>query len=133
MPMLMLMLLMPRPMKMMQRRQTRPTFGMEPPGWEGDAPAARALLQGGVVASRELGASRIWGDGFTGKGVRVAVFDTGVRADHPACAPGASAVAAARGADAAAVAGSATSASAPTGRASRVWTTGWATARSWRA
>jgi len=79
----------PPPPPSLGRRQTRPTFGMEPAGWSGEGgasrePTGRALLQGGVVGANELGASRVWGDGFTGKGVRVAVFDTGVRADHPA-------------------------------------------------
>jgi hypothetical protein len=30
-----------------------------------------------------FGADRLWAKGFTGAKVRMAVFDTGVRADHP--------------------------------------------------
>lgn len=30
-----------------------------------------------------FGAERLWGRGFTGKKVKMAIFDTGIRADHP--------------------------------------------------
>ena len=81
------------------RRLTRPSIGLDdgdgefsqPVSHHGTSPTAeparrRHLRQfgGGRAVSRELGAPALWSRGFTGKGVRMAVFDTGVRADHPA-------------------------------------------------
>jgi len=85
------------------RRQTRPTLGMEPPGWRGEraafdgtaaaaaaaagrnhsAPFRRLLQSGGRGVAQSLGARTLWDRGFHGEGVRMGVFDTGVRADHP--------------------------------------------------
>ncbi|OEL31558.1 Subtilisin-like protease SBT6.1 [Dichanthelium oligosanthes] len=42
----------------------------------------RLLLQRSQVTSL-FGAERLWGRGFTGKKVKMAIFDTGIRADHP--------------------------------------------------
>ncbi|CAD6337575.1 unnamed protein product [Miscanthus lutarioriparius] len=42
----------------------------------------RLLLQKSQVTSL-FGAERLWGRGFTGKKVKMAIFDTGIRADHP--------------------------------------------------
>lgn len=42
----------------------------------------RLLLQRSQITSM-FGAERLWAKGFTGAKVRMAVFDTGVRADHP--------------------------------------------------
>jgi membrane-bound transcription factor site-1 protease len=85
------------------RRQTRPTLGMEPPGWHSEsgspasdiaaaaasgrnhsAAAGRRLQQlGGRGVAEALGAKTLWDKGFRGEGIRMGVFDTGVRADHP--------------------------------------------------
>ena len=70
------------------RRQTRPTLGLglhAPAQAHGTSTAGgrRRLLQSGRAVSRELGAPTLWSQGATGQGVRMAVFDTGVRADHP--------------------------------------------------
>lgn len=44
----------------------------------------RALLQaGGHTLASILGADSLWAQGFTGQGVRMGVFDTGIRGDHP--------------------------------------------------
>jgi subtilisin family serine protease len=40
------------------------------------------ILQRPQVTSL-LGAERLWERGFTGKKVKMAIFDTGIRADHP--------------------------------------------------
>lgn len=80
---------------------------MEPPGWDappaqgdlsaaagapetaGGHPAAAAAaelrrkLLMSTQATEKLGAARLWEKGFHGERVRMAVFDTGVRADHP--------------------------------------------------
>lgn len=40
------------------------------------------LLQRSQVTSL-FGADRLWTKGFTGKKVKMAIFDTGIRADHP--------------------------------------------------
>ena len=37
----------------------------------------------GVSATNKIGASRLWQRNITGQGVKVAVFDTGIRSDHP--------------------------------------------------
>ena len=37
----------------------------------------------GVSATKKIGASRLWQRNITGQGVKVAVFDTGIRSDHP--------------------------------------------------
>lgn len=42
----------------------------------------RLLLQRPQVTSL-LGAERLWKRGFTGKKVKMAIFDTGIRSDHP--------------------------------------------------
>ncbi|XP_062233545.1 subtilisin-like protease SBT6.1 [Phragmites australis] len=42
----------------------------------------KLLLQRSQVTSL-FGAERLWGRGFTGKKVKMAIFDTGIRADHP--------------------------------------------------
>ena len=44
----------------------------------------RRLLQHGRSVARDLGAPSMWSHGYSGAGIRMAVFDTGVRADHPA-------------------------------------------------
>ena len=89
------------------RLRTRPTIGLEPPGWEapgegdhsgyhdnvgddGPAPhanashgsARRALLMSQRVVDH-FNANALWSKGYTGSKVRMAVFDTGVRSDHP--------------------------------------------------
>ncbi|KIY97835.1 hypothetical protein MNEG_10128 [Monoraphidium neglectum] len=89
------------------RLQTKPTIGLDPSDpshreelrrrlrlrlrWRRSAARrrrARALLQGqdagqgGGVAAM-LSAPSVWEEGFTGKGVKVGVFDTGIREDHP--------------------------------------------------
>lgn len=78
--------------------------GLEPPGWDappapvdlaaasgapetpgghpGDPQRRRSLLMS-TQATEKLGAARLWQKGFHGERVRMAVFDTGVRADHP--------------------------------------------------
>ena len=79
------------------RRQTRPSGGLfagdeevlgtlqaQHHGTATDGHRRRRLLQNGRSVARDLGAPSLWTHGFSGAGVRMAVFDTGVRADHPA-------------------------------------------------
>uniref|UniRef100_A0A0D9WM86 Uncharacterized protein n=1 Tax=Leersia perrieri TaxID=77586 RepID=A0A0D9WM86_9ORYZ len=42
----------------------------------------KLLMQRSQVTSL-FGAERLWGRGFTGRKVKMAIFDTGIRADHP--------------------------------------------------
>jgi membrane-bound transcription factor site-1 protease len=42
----------------------------------------RRLLQAGSLASI-LQADSVWAEGFSGQGVRMGVFDTGIKGDHP--------------------------------------------------
>lgn len=42
----------------------------------------KLLVQRSQVTSL-FGAERLWGRGFTGRKVKMAIFDTGIRADHP--------------------------------------------------
>ncbi|XP_066369051.1 subtilisin-like protease SBT6.1 [Miscanthus floridulus] len=63
--------------------------GEEESGGEGEAGNSssatwgrRLLLQKSQVTSL-FGAERLWRRGFTGKKVKMAIFDTGIRADHP--------------------------------------------------
>lgn len=94
------------------RLRTRPTIGMEPPGYAPDLDAGGlyhddkefgdsnededggttdATTEGGtgrsLLAARHVvdafDAAALWREGFSGKGVKTGVFDTGVRADHP--------------------------------------------------
>jgi membrane-bound transcription factor site-1 protease len=90
------------------RLQTRPTFDLEdnldePKGGEavpggGQRVANDTLASGGSAAARRrrvllqagghtlasiLGADSLWAQGFRGQGVRMGVFDTGIRGDHP--------------------------------------------------
>lgn len=85
-----------------------PPPGLEPPGWDAppaptdlDASAGAPETSGGhpagnpadgagarrsllnTEAVEKLGAARLWEKGFHGEKVKMAVFDTGVRADHP--------------------------------------------------
>lgn len=90
------------------RMQTRPTFSLEdnledaeeegqqqaPAGAQrvaNDTVASgsgagqrrrRALLQSGTLASI-LAADKVWEQGFKGQGVKMGVFDTGIKGDHP--------------------------------------------------
>jgi membrane-bound transcription factor site-1 protease len=87
------------------RLTTRPTIGMEPPWFEGrdddddddeeeevefgsNATARRRRLQARAAAgarrsvAEALDAEKLWKRGHTGEGVRVAIFDTGVDANH---------------------------------------------------
>ncbi|KAI8470645.1 MAG: hypothetical protein J3K34DRAFT_509177 [Monoraphidium minutum] len=73
------------------RLQTRPTLGLDPSdptqreGGGGELRRrrrARALRAGGGVAAM-LGAEELWALGYTGGGIKVGVFDTGIRQDHP--------------------------------------------------
>jgi membrane-bound transcription factor site-1 protease len=79
------------------RLQTRPTFSLEDnlcadgcgdlPGGVGNGTIAaarrrRRLLQQGTLASI-LQADTLWAQGFAGQGVKMGVFDTGIKGDHP--------------------------------------------------
>lgn len=85
------------------RMQTRPTFDLEDNqqdgGGEAEAaggqlvandthPAAgarrrRQLLQGGRTLATILQADTVWAQGFKGQGVKMGVFDTGIKGNHP--------------------------------------------------
>ena len=78
------------------RLRTRPTIGMEPEGHSGNFAEdnsdenkgeGRKLLRASRGASppvaQAMGASFLWEKGFSGKGIKMGVFDTGVKADHP--------------------------------------------------
>ena len=44
----------------------------------------RSLLQmGGHTLASILMADKLWEEGFKGQGVKMGVFDTGIRGDHP--------------------------------------------------
>ena len=101
----------PQQQRQTGRRQTRPTIGLEPEGWQarrggadgaprgeggddndrellwdlpqGAAGGGRQLRRMGTQITETFEASKLWGRGFHGEKVRMAVFDTGVRADHP--------------------------------------------------
>ena len=47
------------------------------------AGAARRRLAARNSVTALFGAERLWAAGFRGAGVRMGVFDTGIRADHP--------------------------------------------------
>lgn len=64
------------------RMQTRPTIGL----WEDDSNGTllgRELLASGATLPVRLGADKIWAQGHSGKGIKMGVFDTGIRGDHP--------------------------------------------------
>ena len=80
------------------RMRTKPTIGAEPKGWLGE-PATedsssgsdairatpgprRALLRARPPVAEALGADALWARGYSGAGVKTAVFDTGVAPDH---------------------------------------------------
>jgi membrane-bound transcription factor site-1 protease len=82
------------------RLQTRPTFSLEDNQQEGlellaleggqrvandsFTPARRRLLQApGQTLATILQADLVWAQGFRGQGVKMGVFDTGIRGDHP--------------------------------------------------
>lgn len=48
-------------------------------------PGSRGLksLKTGRSAARAMGAESLWQEGLKGQGIKVAVFDTGIRSDHP--------------------------------------------------
>lgn len=72
------------------RLQTRPTIGLDADVAEGYAianasrEAGRELraAAGGSLPER-LGAPALWAEGFRGEGVKVGIFDTGIRANQP--------------------------------------------------
>lgn len=43
----------------------------------------RSLLQGKQTLASILQADAVWAQGFRGKGVKMGVFDTGIKGDHP--------------------------------------------------
>jgi membrane-bound transcription factor site-1 protease len=82
------------------RLQTRPTFSLEDNQQEGlellaleggqrvandsFTPTRRRLLQApGQTLASILQADAVWAQGFRGQGVKMGVFDTGIRGDHP--------------------------------------------------
>jgi hypothetical protein len=76
-----------------RRLCTRPTLGLHDDAPAGNVSAAGPAGGGAGAAARRLaarnsvtalfGAERLWAAGFRGAGVRMGVFDTGIRADHP--------------------------------------------------
>ena len=69
-----------------RRLQTRSTFGLHDDS-NGSAPSLdpaelRRLLAANSVTSVS-GAPELWAAGFKGQGVKMGVFDTGIRLDHP--------------------------------------------------
>ena len=71
------------------RMQTRPTFSLEdnqegPGGGSSSRRRKRRLQQSSADAlTTRLSAQTLWEEGFKGKGVKVGVFDTGIKGDHP--------------------------------------------------
>ena len=77
-------------MALPRRMQTRTSFGLDADeaisnaSFTGVSASARRHLlnaQNGVTSL--LGAERLWEQGFKGARVKMGVFDTGIRADHP--------------------------------------------------
>jgi hypothetical protein len=73
-----------------RRLCTRPTLGLDDDELRGNASdaggvagAARRRLAARNSVTALFGAERLWAAGFRGAGVRMGVFDTGIRADHP--------------------------------------------------
>jgi hypothetical protein len=73
--------------------QTRPTFdlednagrladGSEEDGAAGLTSASRRRLLGDSLSER-FGVEPLWAQGFKGGGVRMGVFDTGIKEEHP--------------------------------------------------
>ncbi|KAL6773706.1 hypothetical protein ACKKBG_A22150 [Auxenochlorella protothecoides x Auxenochlorella symbiontica] len=64
------------------RLQTRPTIGL----WEDDsadmAYGRELLAAAGPTLPVRLGADKIWEQGHSGKGIKMGVFDTGIRGNH---------------------------------------------------
>lgn len=72
----------PAELPRMYRESEELRFSFESSPWEQEIPSAtRTLLMDNSAPSR-LGASRLWREGYTGRGIRVAVFDTGIREGH---------------------------------------------------
>lgn len=82
------------------RMQTRPTFSLAEnqaddnenaehwmlshrTGNDSSPKRGRAMLGGGTALPFKLGANRLWEQGFKGQGIKMGVFDTGIRGDHP--------------------------------------------------
>ena len=69
-----------------RRLQTRSSFGLYDEGNQSaaglGAAELRRLLAANSVTSIS-GAPELWAAGFKGQGVKMGVFDTGIRLDHP--------------------------------------------------
>lgn len=79
------------PTKPPGRMQTRPTIGLEPVRgdddpysfWNTSGDPGRELLGVAPTLPERLGADVLWTLGYRGTGVKVGIFDTGIRANHP--------------------------------------------------
>ncbi|KAK9806804.1 hypothetical protein WJX72_003461 [[Myrmecia] bisecta] len=63
------------------RLQTKPTLGLDD-NTDWSSFSRRLLFQKGTITSM-FSAEKLWAEGYKGQGVKMGVFDTGIRADHP--------------------------------------------------